>query len=119
MWFTRIQQPIVIGTWYASQGVGIGLGGLIGYGIGQIEASIAAWRFEFIIIGAGCAVWGIVMAFIIPDSPYTTKRFTREEKIVIMSRKREDYHAVEKRQLKWDQVSSADKLNIRRSDEPD
>jgi len=107
MWFTRIQQPIVIGTWYASQGVGIGLGGLIGYGIGQIEASIAAWRFEFIIIGAGCAVWGIVMAFIIPDSPYTTKRFTREEKIVIMSRKREDYHAVEKRQLKWDQASSA------------
>jgi MFS family permease len=105
MWFTRIQQPIVIGTWYASQGVGIGLGGLIGYGIGQIEASIAAWRFEFIIIGAGCAVWGIVMAFIIPDSPYTTKRFTREEKIVIMSRKREDYHAVEKRQLKWDQAS--------------
>jgi MFS family permease len=111
MWFTRIQQPIVIGTWYASQGVGIGLGGLIGYGIGQIEASIAAWRFEFIIIGAGCAVWGIVMAFIIPDSPYTTKRFTREEKIVIMSRKREDYHAVEKRQLKWDQVSSADQSN--------
>lgn len=105
MWFTRIQQPIVIGTWYASQGVGIGLGGLIGYGIGQIEASIAAWRFEFIIIGAACAAWGVVMAFIIPDSPYSTKRFTREEKIVIMSRKREDYHAVEKRQLKWDQVS--------------
>jgi MFS family permease len=104
MWFTRIQQPIVIGTWYASQGVGIGLGGLIGYGIGQIEASIAAWRFEFIIIGAACAAWGIAMAYIIPDSPYTTKRFTREEKIVIMSRKREDYHAVEKRQLKWDQI---------------
>lgn len=121
MWFTRIQQPIgelqlahlpleallmsVIGTWYASQGVGIGLGGLIGYGIGQIDAAIAAWRYEFIIIGTACAAWGIVMAFIIPDSPYSSKRFTREEKVVIMSRKRDDYHAVEKRQLKWDQVS--------------
>ena len=105
MWFTRIQQPLVIGAWYASQGVGIGLGGLIGYGIGQIEASIAAWRYEFIIIGMGCALWGIAMAFIIPDSPYTSKRFTRQEKVVIMSRKRDDYHAVEKRQLKWDQVS--------------
>jgi hypothetical protein len=51
-----------------------------------------------------CAVWGIVMGFIIPDSPYCTKRFTREEKIVIMSRKRGDYHAVDKRQTKWDQV---------------
>lgn len=105
MWFTRIQQPIVIGTWYASQGIGIGLGGLIGYGIGQIDAAIAAWRYEFILIGLACALWGIAMAFIIPDSPYTSKRFTRDEKIVIMSRKRDDYHAVEKRQLKWDQVS--------------
>jgi MFS family permease len=95
----------VIGTWYASQGIGIGLGGLIGYGIGQIDAAIAAWRYEFIIIGTACAVWGVAMAFIIPDSPYTSKRFTREEKIIVMSRKREDYHAVEKRQLKWDQVS--------------
>ncbi|WVF67579.1 hypothetical protein IAT40_002337 [Kwoniella sp. CBS 6097] len=107
MWFTRLQQPIVIGTWYASQGVGIGLGGLIGYGIGQIQGSIAAWRFEFIIIGAACAAWGIAMAYIIPDSPYTCKRFTRSEKIVIMSRKRDDYHAVEKRQLKWDQIKES------------
>ena len=105
MWFTRIQQPIVIGTWYASQGIGIGLGGLIGYGIGQINyGPVAAWRFEFIIIGAACAAWGIAMAFIIPDSPYASKAFTREEKLVIMSRKRDDYHAVEKRQLRWDQV---------------
>ncbi|WVR05518.1 hypothetical protein IAU60_002536 [Kwoniella sp. DSM 27419] len=104
MWFTRLQQPMVIGAWYASQGIGIGLGGLIGYGIGQIEASIAAWRFEFIIIGAACAAWGIAMSYIIPDSPYTSRRFTRQEKIVIMSRKRDDYHAVEKRQLKWDQT---------------
>lgn len=112
MWFTRLQQPIVIGTWYASQGIGIGLGGLIGYGIGQIDAAISAWRYEFIIIGMACALWGVAMAFIIPDSPYTTKRFTREEKVVIMSRKRDDYHAVEKRQLKWDQIRES-ALDIR------
>jgi hypothetical protein len=47
------------------------------------------------------------MGYIIPDSPYTTKRFTREEKIIILSRKRDDYHAVEKRQTKWDQVKEA------------
>lgn len=104
MWFTRSQQPIVVGCWYASQGVGIGLGGIIGYGIGQIKASISAWRYEFILIGVACAVWGIAMGIIIPDSPYTSKRFTRDEKLVIMSRKRDDYHAVDKRQTKWDQV---------------
>jgi MFS family permease len=104
MWFTRSQQPIVVGAWYASQGIGIGLGGLIGYGIGQIKSSIAAWRYEFILIGLACALWGIAMAFIIPDSPYTTTRFTREEKIVLMSRKRDDYHSIDKRQTKWCQV---------------
>lgn len=107
MWFTRNQQPIVVGCWYASQGVGIGLGGMIGYGIGQIKASISAWRYEFIIIGVACAVWGIAMGLIIPDSPYTSTRFTREEKVVILSRKRDDYHAIEKRQTKWDQVKEA------------
>jgi hypothetical protein len=30
MWFTRKQQPTVIGLWYAFNGVGIALGGLIG-----------------------------------------------------------------------------------------
>jgi MFS family permease len=88
---------------FADIPVGIAFGGLIGYGIGQIPAA-QPWRFEFLIIGAACAAWGIIMATIIPDSPYETKRFTREEKIVILSRKRDDYHAVEKRQIKWGQV---------------
>jgi MFS family permease len=83
--------------------VGIAFGGLIGFGIGQIPVK-EVWRYEFLIIGALCAAWGITMSLIIPDSPYETKRFTREEKIVIMSRKRDDYHNVEKRQIKWSQV---------------
>ncbi len=107
MWFTRIQQPVVMGLWYAAQGIGIGLGGLIGYGIGQINADLAPWRYEFLLIGAACSAWAIVMGIIIPDSPYTTKRFKREDKQIIMSRKRDDYHAVEKRQIKWDQVKES------------
>ena len=96
-----------MGLWYASQGIGIGIGGLIGYGIGQIKADLAAWRYEFIIIGAACSAWAIAMGFIIPDAPYTARGFTREEKVIIMSRKRDDYHAVEKRQLKMDQVKES------------
>lgn len=40
----------------------------------------------------------------IPDAPHSTKRLTRREAVVVVSRKRDDYHVVEKRQLKWDQV---------------
>lgn len=52
MWFTRKQQPTVIGLWYCANGVGIALGGLIGYGIGHVNTGgIASWRYEFLIIG--------------------------------------------------------------------
>jgi MFS family permease len=50
-WFTRKQQPTVIGIWYLGNGIGNALGGLLGYGIGHIKTSLASWRWEFIIIG--------------------------------------------------------------------
>ncbi|WWC59270.1 uncharacterized protein I303_101820 [Kwoniella dejecticola CBS 10117] len=104
MWFTRRQQPTVIGYWYAGNGVGIALGGLIGYGIGHIGGSLASWRYEFLIIGAVCTLWAVVMGILIPDAPHTARWLNRREAVVTMSRKRHDYHTVEKRQLKWDQV---------------
>jgi predicted membrane protein len=121
MWFTRKQQPTVIGLWYSFNGVGIALGGLIGYGemlfslllnailipagIGNIPSkNFASWRYEFIIIGAICALWAIVIGFWIPDAPHATTRLTRREAVVVVSRKRDDYHVVEKRQLKMNQV---------------
>lgn len=51
MWFTRKQQPTVIGYWYSANGIGIALGGLFGYAIGHIEGSLRPWRYEFLIIG--------------------------------------------------------------------
>ena len=47
------------------------------------------------------------MAVLIPDAPYATRILTRREAVVCMSRKRDDYHTVEKRQLKMDQVWEA------------
>jgi hypothetical protein len=47
------------------------------------------------------------MAVLIPDAPYATRFLTRREAVVCMSRKRDDYHTVEKRQLKMDQVWEA------------
>ena len=51
MWFTRKQQPTIIGYWYSFNGVGIALGGLFGYAIGHIKGGLASWRYEFLIIG--------------------------------------------------------------------
>ena len=70
MWYTRKEQPVKIGIWYTANGVGIALGGLLGYAIGHIKGALASWRYEFIIIGALCCTWGIVISVLMPDSKF-------------------------------------------------
>lgn len=56
MWYTRRQQPIRMGLWYTANGFGIALGGLLGFGIGNIRGGLPSWKFEFLIIGALCCI---------------------------------------------------------------
>lgn len=50
MWYTRREQPVRIGLWYTANGIGIALGGLLGYGIGHIRGSLPSWKYEFLIM---------------------------------------------------------------------
>ncbi|KAJ7460643.1 MFS general substrate transporter [Mycena latifolia] len=117
MWYTREQQPTRIGYWYCANGVGIGLGGLLGFAIGMIFyilnlhiligfacaghiKGLPSWKYEFIIIGAMCCAWAIFMFIFIPDSPYQTHWFTRAERLIIVSRKRNDQNVTDNRH--WD-----------------
>ncbi|KAK0432253.1 MFS general substrate transporter [Armillaria borealis] len=106
-WYTRKQQPTRIGYWYMANGFGIALGGLFGYGIGQIKGSLPSWKFEFIIIGAICSLWAIVLWIFVPDSPYHTHWFTRTERLMIVSRKRDDQNLTDNREWKPNQVLEA------------
>ncbi|TGO16616.1 hypothetical protein BTUL_0026g00700 [Botrytis tulipae] len=104
MWYTRREQPIRIGLWYSANGVGIALGGLIGYGIGNIRGSLASWRYEFLIVGACCCIWGIVLWLFLPDSPVTAKVLSIDEKRMAVERLRENQTGVENKTFKWKQV---------------
>ncbi|KAJ7257958.1 MFS general substrate transporter [Mycena haematopus] len=97
-WYTREQQPIRIGYWYCANGVGIALGGLLGFAIDV--AGLPSWKYEFLIIGALCVFWAIVMFFVVPDSPYQTHWFSRAERLIIVSRKRDDQNGTDNRH--WD-----------------
>ena len=48
MWYTRREQPVRMGLWYTANGLGIALGGLLGYGIGNIKGALPSWKYEFI-----------------------------------------------------------------------
>lgn len=107
MWYTRRQQPIRIGLWYTANGIGIALGGLLGYGIGHIRASLPSWKYEFIIIGSLCSIWGIVLFMYLPDSPVTARMLSERERRIAVERLRENQTGVENKQLKRYQLVEA------------
>ncbi|CAJ2513865.1 Uu.00g019840.m01.CDS01 [Anthostomella pinea] len=107
MWYTRRQQPVRMGLWYTANGFGIALGGLLGFGIGNINGGLPSWKFEFIIIGALCCIWGVVMYIFLPDSPVTAKGLSTREKRIAVERLRENQTGVENKRFKWYQVREA------------
>jgi MFS family permease len=107
MWYTRRQQPVRIGIWYTANGLGIAGGGLLGYGIGHIKGSLPSWKYEFLIIGALCTIWGVVLFCFLPDSPVTAPRLTQQEKRWAVERLRENQTGVENKHLKLYQVREA------------
>ncbi|RAH74187.1 putative MFS allantoate transporter [Aspergillus aculeatinus CBS 121060] len=107
MFYTRRQQPIRIGLWYTANGLGIALGGLLGYGIGHIQGALSSWKYEFLIIGALCTAWGIVILILLPDSPVTARNFSPRERRLAVERLRDNQTGVENKILKPAQVLEA------------
>ncbi|GLI75187.1 hypothetical protein PoHVEF18_003440 [Penicillium ochrochloron] len=107
MWYTRREQPVRIGLWYTANGLGIALGGLLGYGIGHIRGALPSWKYEFIVIGALCAAWGIIMFIFLPDSPVNAPGLTKRERRIAVDRIRENQTGVENKHLKPYQIVEA------------
>ncbi|GAB1215707.1 hypothetical protein ATERTT37_004901 [Aspergillus terreus] len=107
MWYTRREQPVRMGLWYTANGFGIALGGLLGYGIGHIRGALPSWKYEFIVIGALCSTWGIVMFIFLPDSPVTAPGLTKRERRIAVERLRENQTGVENKHLKPAQILEA------------
>ncbi|OKL62251.1 hypothetical protein UA08_02210 [Talaromyces atroroseus] len=107
MWYKRSEQPIRIGIWYSALGLGIAGGGVLGYGIGNIQGSLPSWKYEFIIIGALCVLWGLVMLVVVPDSPITTRYLTTAQKTIMINRLRENQTGIENRKFKIHQFLEA------------
>ncbi|KAM0212132.1 hypothetical protein ACHAQI_004872 [Fusarium lateritium] len=107
MYFTREEQPSRISAWYAFNGIGVAGGGLIGYGIGNIKGALQSWRYEFLVVGAFCAAWGIALVLLLPNSPRTIWGFSHEEKLVMIARMRRNQTGIEQRKINWGQIKEA------------
>ncbi|ODM24391.1 hypothetical protein SI65_01981 [Aspergillus cristatus] len=88
MWYLRQEQPFRAGCFYCCNGVGAMVGGLITYGIGQID-SFPVWKAVFMICGGA------------------TVRFTVEEKILLIGRGKQNQTGILNRSIKWYQIREA------------
>lgn len=107
MWYKRQEQPLRYAIWYSSVGIGTLIGTLILYGIGQINGPMAAWRYQFMIIGSITSVWGVALWFLLPDSPLTAYFLTKEQKVVAVERMRWEQIGLENKTVKMEQIKEA------------
>ncbi|EZF32340.1 transporter [Trichophyton mentagrophytes] len=107
MWYTRKEQPVRLGLWYTANGFGIAIGGLLGYGIGSIKGALPSWKYEFIIIGALCCAWGIVIFLFLPDSPVTAPFLNQRDRRRAVERVRSNQTGIENKKLKPYQIKEA------------
>lgn len=78
-----------------------------GYGIGNIKGALESWRYEFLIVGAVCSFWGLFLALVLPNSPATFRGFSRDEKLMMIARLRENQTGAEQRHINWGQIKEA------------
>lgn len=104
--YTRPEQPFRAGIFYCCNGFGSMIGGILTYGIGQIH-SFPVWKAIFLLCGGVTVIWGIVLLFFLPDSILEAKRFTLEEKALLIARGRLAKTGILNKTVKWNQVGEA------------
>ncbi|KAJ3947838.1 uncharacterized protein N0V96_002073 [Colletotrichum fioriniae] len=107
MYYSRKEQPVRMGIWIGSAGLGYITAGIVTFGIGHVQGSIASWRILFLFWGAITVAWGILMLIFLPGSPLTTKFLSEKEKAMVISRVKANGTGVENKKFKWPQFREA------------
>lgn len=82
------------------------IGGLLSYGIGQID-TFPVWKAVFLTCGGATIIWGLLLLKFLPDSIIAAKRFTLEEKALLIGRARLARTGVLNKSIKWNQIREA------------
>ncbi|KAI1385490.1 major facilitator superfamily transporter allantoate [Hypoxylon trugodes] len=108
-WYKRSEQPERVGWWFMGNALGQIFGGIIGYGVGNINANLEVgnWIWYFIIFGGFTILYGVFLYFIIPDSPMTARWLSDRDRALALARVRQNRTGIMNRHLKWYQVKEA------------
>lgn len=103
MWYVRSEAPFRAGLFYCCNGVGSMIGGILSYGIGQING-FPVWKAVFLVCGGMTVIWGVVLLLLLPDSILSAKFFDLEEKALLIARARLAKTGVLNKSIKWYQI---------------
>ncbi|KAI9281154.1 major facilitator superfamily domain-containing protein [Sporodiniella umbellata] len=103
--YRRSEQSGRIGVIYMCNGLALILGGLISYGIAQLNShGLKPWQWVMIILGIVTIVFGIVCFFFMVDNPKDrVLRLTEEEEKIVEARTL-DNAVVRVREFKWSHI---------------
>ncbi|KAH9933637.1 MFS general substrate transporter [Epithele typhae] len=108
MWYKREEQALVIGAFYSMNGLQQCVGGLIAYGVAHFESPhIKNWQFLFTVLGVLTFLWGLFVAYWLPDSPMRATCFSPEDRVLMAERVRENETGIQNKEFKWYQVREA------------
>ncbi|KAI0601193.1 major facilitator superfamily domain-containing protein [Biscogniauxia sp. FL1348] len=102
-WFTREEQPARAGLFYCFNGFGSMFGGILFYAVGQAKGW-DVWRIIYVLCGGLTVSWGVMLYFFLPDNIMNAKRYTIEERAMIIARTSRNRTGVFSRQIKMSQI---------------
>jgi MFS transporter, ACS family, allantoate permease len=102
MWWTTSEQPIRVAIWFNT--LSSIVTGLLSYGIGQTNTSVAPWRLLFYVLGAITTVWAVIIYSFLPSSPVEAWWLNDRERFICLERVRKSNTGVEDKNIKWYQV---------------
>lgn len=105
MWYKRSEQPLRMGIWYLSTGIGQIVGALASYGFQFYDGqTFKSWQIMFLLFGLITIAIGLVTVWILPANPMTATFLSHEEKVWAIERLRENKTGIENKHFKLYQV---------------
>lgn len=78
--------------------------GIVSYGIGNANTSLASWRLLFLVLGAFSLLWAVIVFLFLPDSPMQCRYMSDREKFICLQRVKDNNTGIEDKNIKWYQV---------------
>lgn len=100
MWYTTKEQPLRLESYYSTIGIATMFSGLIGYAVGHINSGLEKWMYIFIIFGSITIAWGLILFFLLPDSPSTTRFLAPHQRAIAVERVAANKQGVKNRTFK-------------------